>query len=53
MLLSFNGEPKNIAVSPDGESIAYISDALYIWKNGQVNVVPGTAGIASHPTVAE
>lgn len=51
-LLSFNGEPKNIAISPDGQALAYISDALYIWQNGALTQVPGTDGIASPWDVA-
>jgi hypothetical protein len=45
--LSFGGEPKSIAVSPDGQAIAYITDAIYVWQNGSVIQVPGTAGIAA------
>jgi hypothetical protein len=46
-LLNFSGEPNSIAVSSDGQAIAYISDAVYVWQNGSVTAVPGTAGIAS------
>jgi hypothetical protein len=42
--LSFDGTPANIAISPDGQSIAYISDAVYVWQNGQASRVPGTEG---------
>ncbi len=45
--LDFNGEPQNIAIAPDGQALAYISDAVYIWQNGQASAVPGTGGIAS------
>ena len=43
-LLGFNGEAYNISISPGGDQIAYYTDALYVWQNGQVNTVPGTAG---------
>lgn len=51
-LLSFTGEPWNITVSPEGQSLAYFSDALYVWQNGQVTQVPGTQGVASPWDVA-
>jgi hypothetical protein len=46
-MLSFAGEPKSIAVSPDGQAVAYISDAVYVWRNGSSTRIPGTEGIAS------
>jgi hypothetical protein len=50
--LNFTGDPKNIAVSADGQAIAYSSDAVYVWQNGSLTRVPGTEGIASPWDVA-
>ncbi len=46
-MLNFTGESRNIAISSDGQSLAYISDAVYVWQNGTATRVPGTEGIAS------
>jgi hypothetical protein len=46
-MLSFTGGPQSIAVSADGQAIAYISDAVYVWRGGSITRVPGTEGIAS------
>ncbi len=34
-----------LAPGPDGMSFAYITDALYVWSQGEVIQVPGTQGI--------
>ncbi|MCL4880146.1 MAG: SH3 domain-containing protein [Anaerolineae bacterium] len=34
-----------LAPGPDGMSFAYITDALYVWTQGQVIQVPGTQGL--------
>ncbi|MBN2304284.1 MAG: SH3 domain-containing protein, partial [Anaerolineae bacterium] len=46
-LLNFTGEDWNIGVAPDGRAVAYFSDALHIWRDGQISTVPGTEGVAS------
>ena len=45
--LPFAGTPGNIAIASDGQSLAYISDAIYVWSNGTATAVPGTQGIGS------
>jgi hypothetical protein len=45
--LAFSGTPESIAIAPDGQSLAYITDAVYVWSNGSASAVPGTQGIGS------
>jgi hypothetical protein len=50
-----NGQPQfwatqsatgQIALSPNGEAIAYLTDSLYLWQNGTIIQVPGTESLA-------
>jgi len=34
--------PSQIAIAPDGERIAYLTDALYIWEDDQAQPIPDT-----------
>jgi hypothetical protein len=43
--LNFSGDLPTIAVSADGQALAYISDAVYVWQNGSLVTLPGTEGI--------
>ncbi|WP_119068879.1 SH3 domain-containing protein [Aggregatilinea lenta] len=45
--LAFAGRAQNIALSPDGQELAYITDALYVSSGGQMVAIPGTDGIES------
>ncbi|MBN1563391.1 MAG: SH3 domain-containing protein [Anaerolineae bacterium] len=45
--LEFSGTPESIAIAPDGQALAYVSDAVYVWSNGSVTAIPGTQGIGS------
>jgi uncharacterized protein YraI len=46
--INFNGYPSQISISPTGQSVAYRSDALYVWSNGQVVRVPGTENLSQN-----
>ncbi len=43
--LGFGGFPAQIAISPDGQTVAYMSDAVYLWRDGALTRVPGTEHI--------
>ncbi len=43
--LDFNGHERSIALAPNGQEIALLSDALIVSGGGQLNPVPGTEGI--------
>lgn len=49
--LSYTALPHmpQIALSPDGQQLAYITDTLYLWQNGQLEVVPGTPRLDETP----
>ncbi len=34
-----------LSIAPDGQALAFASDALYIWRNEQITKVPGTQGL--------
>jgi len=51
-LPGFHGVPDDIAISPEGQSVAYITDAVYIWTSGQITAIPGTQGLAAPWDVA-
>jgi len=52
MPLDVLGGPSSVAIAPDGQTLAYVNDAVYIWQNGQSTPVSGTEGIASPGDVA-
>lgn len=43
--LDFAGRAVNVSIAPDGQQVAYMDDALYVWNGGQIVTVPGTDGI--------
>src|SRR5690606_3327456 len=46
--LNFSANPDNITISPDGQTLAYVSDMINIWQNGQKSTIPNTSD-SLHP----
>jgi len=46
--LDFGANPDNITISPDGQTLAYVSDMINIWQNGQKSTIPNTSD-SLHP----
>jgi hypothetical protein len=37
-------EPWEITLSPSGQQVAYVSDAVYVWRDGETTRIEGTEG---------
>lgn len=43
---------RQVAIHPDGQQIAYINDALYIWRDGETQRIPDTEQFAAAKSYA-
>jgi LysM repeat protein len=45
-----NPEAGRISIAPSADRVAFITDAVYIWRNGQITKVPGSERNAIDPS---
>lgn len=40
-------QPRRIAIHPDGQRLAYVTDVIYIWEDGETQPIPDTEQFAA------
>jgi hypothetical protein len=51
--INFGGYPSKITIEPSGQGVAYMSDTIYIWRDGTVSAVPNTGALSESRSTSQ